>query len=376
MKFSGKALAIVALLLPQIIWAGGKTTSLIFIENKEDLRGNKVGNLMRYEFQDGITIKKELVLSRKSVDLNLSPGANDIVSNRYLITWRGDVIDIRDKKLIHQQTMENISVVGMDQSRIILERRVKEPYRVEFYYYDLKSGKNGKLANPGKWVLPGLRSPDEKRSVTTDGTEIRLYDLSGKSTSLGTQFLSHFGNYGPSDWHVSFQIPMLWLDNDHILTQKDHGKIVILKTDGTVEPVVEIPLGESVISQARFNPELFRDEAGEIVYEFHSDDPLLFTIDLQQKSFTSSQIIWVGNGFDKQIKADSCTFRFQKNEIGYCLEGLKPWTSSSGYLAMENLDPDGAQAEIPGFKIWNKFTRKWQVFPIDALSDIIGWIED
>ena len=194
-------------------------------------------HLVRYGFRNGEQVSREVILSGRTTSVRYDLGQNHIYQNRYVITNWGDVVDVLNRKLLHEGDGE---YVATENERVI--ERVHKNATKGFFFYDLKSGTYSRLKDPGKWGLPGLLSPDQTKSVSADelgSGSIWLYTLSGRKKLLASGFTAN--SYG-CDFPKP---PLLWLDNDRVLTQRSDGKLVILGMRGEVAPLVTIPIAQS-----------------------------------------------------------------------------------------------------------------------------------
>lgn len=319
-------------------------------------------HLIRYRFRDGEQVSKDVVVTTSVHRVRFDLGQNHIYLNRYVITEWGDVIDVRTKKVLHDGIGE---YVGAEGSRIV--QSVERIDIKGIFYYDIESNRYSRLRSPGKWALPGLLSPDQTKSVSVSdwgSNEVWLHTLKRKQKRIASGFRASV-----SESCCSFpKIPVLWLDNDRILTQKSNGEIVTLRVTGEVEALLKIPVGEP----PDILPQLYRNAEGQIVYE-HGNEA--YVLDVENKKYTPYEWASLGNGFERERGFDKTyghIFRFQGGEIG------RWWAccakSTNGFVAMEYGDVGSNLGYPKGVKVWNSTNKKWVTIDARWLSTIIGWI--
>lgn len=355
--------------------------SLIYAEYSQNEAGDQLQNLRRIDFNQGRVLANELLLSSRTRDLRYDIFTNHIFMNRYLVTGGGRVIDLMEKRVVHQPAFEDLEVLGLWRSRVMM-RRSNGRNLYEVHFYDLQTRETGLIKSASRWSLPGVVAPNGKRSVSISGRELLLHELNGRVTSLGTDFRS------PQVSLSSFseKPPVLWLNNQTILTQVDHGAMVIVDLKGHLTPAFEFPVPQADDSMIRIpgeplgspsrglvgNPHLYRDIEGTIHYAAGLLD---YTLDLQAKSATPRSRIPSLHGFDLLFTEQPCVVRYLRAEIGRCPVQYDPFTTASGYFASNNLEGVNTSRRVTGIKLWDAHSRRWQVISVDWLTTIIGWIE-
>ena len=127
-------------------------------------------NLIRFRFRNGVLVSQDVILKSKSVRFDL--GNNQIYRNRYVINRWADIVDIQNKKVLHEGDGETVATEG---DRII--QRINKSHTEGYFYYDLKTKRYGRLPKLTKWELPGLLSPDQTKSLMGHNDSIWLHRL-------------------------------------------------------------------------------------------------------------------------------------------------------------------------------------------------------
>jgi hypothetical protein len=337
--------------------------SLYLIENVDEKGGVRKRSLVRWRFVKGEAQPKEIVLTLDQRYFGHF-GGHRLAQDRYLITHFGGVIDLKEKKVVSEEELgELLGVEGKD----VIYRVNNTRRESGIFAFDLTTRKLRKLDSPGAWGLPGVPSPDRKASAEVDwSSELQLHTPDGKKETLGKGF-----GYGlsPLASPSGRGAPVLWVDCDRILSQTNNGKLVTVRRDKTVKPLVEIPNLELPIS----TPSLRRDPDGTIVYRCGSHD---FAIDVPAAKATPYDWIALGHGFDceeAQNPAYGHILRHERNEIGRLWCSWYRAATAPGCLAVPYGEVGSNLGYPKGVKVWLKSTGKWATLDL-WVNDLVGWI--
>ena len=321
-------------------------------------------NLLRFRFRNGVLVSKDLILTTDYTQVRYDLGNNHIYRNRYVITNWGDVVDIQDKKLLHDGRGEYVAAEG----DLIVQHESGTDFRGHSYY-DLKQNRYRRFVVPIKWDLPGLLAPDQMKSVDGEmGDRIWLHHFNQEKKLLGSGFRVD------QALESSFigRPPVFWLDNTRILTQRDNGEIVVLQLDGTIRPIVKIPITTPNYSQ----PYFFRDPGGRIIYRCCSRT---FVINVEEKSYTPHEWTTLGFGFDAQTETDPSyghVIRYQGKEVGRLWASVWGAPAIDGYVAFEYGEVGSNLGYPKGIQVWSSANSKWTIIENKRSPRIIGWIPE
>jgi hypothetical protein len=289
---------------------------------------------------------------------------HQIVGNRFVVTATGGVIDVWEKRALHEGSGELLEatdervVSGRDCGSSQPRNRI-----VSFNLLTRKAQRlTGREAEP--YALPGKRSPDGTKSVETMFSELVLHRVGHPPQSLG-----HFWVHQSVNSSNKGDPPVLWLDADRFLTQDGNGRLIAVALDGTRTPVVNVPAKLGVIGA----PHLFRNPDGRIVYWCGLE---AFAIDVEAGTGERCEWASLGSGFDASWEPDWRTrhvIRYRGEEIGR----LRGWphntghaVSTDGYVAIAD-ERDGSST---GVQVWSAGTAKWIDLDVRA-APIVGWMK-
>lgn len=319
-------------------------------------------DLVRYSFEDGYLQSRT---KSQLLDIHFGLGQNRIVDNCYAISNWGDIFDLRGNALLHEGVGKVIAVEGS-----LVVHAVDRTDIEGIFTYDLATQKYDRLEHPGKWSLPGLLAPDQKKSISVPfwgGGEAELHTLDGKKRTLASGLGVELAPIS-SDSGVA---PLLWIDNETVLTQRSNGKLILLKTDGTTHPVVNIPFSEPPTS----DPDLSRGPAGQVLYSCGGD---LYEIDVDGRQYVLLNWLDVGEGFEIELNAGprrAKRIRYQGKDIGEHWCSLSSATTTNGHIAVE-YGAVGSNLGYPdGIAVWSAESQKWTQLPIRFIEAPVGWAD-
>ena len=349
---------------------------------------DRTQDLLKYDFENGELVSTETIVSNPGGQLRFNCEESRVYRNRYVITDFGDIVDITTRQFIHRGGSGSgytrlLDVVG---DYVYIHK----PQTDEYYYFNLANLETREMEDPGSWSLPGLLSPDGSMSVTSSERnegQIWLHYLNGETELLGEGF---YVEYSPLSSSLA-GVPLLWLDNERVLTQRSNGVIVIVTVDGSEVSVVNIDLSDFDFapsgSKGALRVSLYRNHNTEIIYNISLLGPEAkfrenrFVIDVETKSYSKyydPEWIALGHEFEYSTKDDHTLLRYKGNDIGqeqYFI--ARHARTTEGHLATISRETPEYPTSI---KAWSSATGKWTTmdfeFPIwITYSAVIGWIE-
>jgi len=340
-------------------------TSLIIVQLNPDFDGvARKNSLVRLHFVNGKFTKQENLLTTS--ELRFDIGANQIVDGRYIVSHWGDVFDLKTQNLIHKGEGE---LVGVDEQLKMVITRVERNTKQDIYTYNLETGKYEPMKEPGNWAHLGQRSPSGQLDATGFFMSITLYKPDGTSLLLGSNF-----DGGGTPYCNSFMSPRFhWVDDEHILTQRKNGELVLVDIKGKVVPIVTIPNVESY----GCGPEFIQDAGGQVHYKANNGDWL---IDISKHHYEN--YVWQnwGIGFDIEVGADWTEgHAVRKNGlvIGKWPADIYDAATQPGTIAVVYGKPGSPHGVVSeGIKVWSEETKEWTSIGPMWVSSIVGWVED
>lgn len=356
------ALSLLLFVAPLIVAGQSRNVALLAAECVSDGNGCEHYRLVRFHFRDGQLVSKDTVLTTDYRQVRYDLGKNHIYRNRYVITNWGDIVDIQKKKLLHNGTGVYVAAEG----DLIIQHITRKEYR-GYSYYDLNKKRYRRIVVPTKWDLPGVVSPDELKSVVGDGDSIWLHRFNQERKLLG----SNFAHTAEPEVSYLSEPPLFWIDNARILSQTANGEIVVVRLNGTVEPIVKIPVNPRNYTKPSFAQNL----DGKIVYTCCGKS---YVIDVGGKSWAPYDWLALGFGFEAEDERNGSyghIIRYQGEEIGRLWASVWPAPALDGYVAFEYGDVGSNLGYPKGIKVWSSANRKWTTID-KSVSPIIGWVAE
>jgi hypothetical protein len=318
--------------------------------------------LVRLYFDEKLQLKKDIVRALNS-DFFGHFGPHLLVDNRYIATHTGNVIDLEFNQIIHQENRYGL-LIGVDKENVVY--RVTGGFDADrlnaLFAFNLKARRLDKVAKGNPWLLPGVQAPNQKMSIDQEnnGGPILLHKLDGTTKELAKGFAVAYSN-------APFRggLPLLWLDDERVLTQEANGKLVTLDTNGKVEKLLEIKDAQKGVLSP---PSLYRDASGRIIYRCNA---MSFAIDFKEKKSSPVAAHLLGNDFAMASKLDDDGVRsivHAGKEIGLWNAGAP--RTAPGLIAFPYADPGGNLGEPRGIAIWHE--GRWQTVDF-WVNDLIGW---
>jgi hypothetical protein len=319
-------------------------------------KGDPDCRLLRVPVRDGKPGKPKPVADF-SEPPRISDTPSHVHADRYLITFRAAVIDLTTQKVLHQP--KGVFLLGVDGGRVVYRNWLGKE-KDEYFVFDLTKQTVAEVNKPGRWELPGVVSPDGKRSVTAElSGELTLHTADGTRTALGGGFkadLSPLSSFLP-------QPPVVWAGDDHVVSQVGNGQVVVVNVaDGKKGDTIAVPakVGLSV-------PTFTRDTVGNVLYDGGSG---LYRLDL--KAGTAEKYEWRQMGHQFQVAVTPAVDGFAVrhgdkgigNVFGLPMDGVTaPWHFAFLESAREGYT----------VRVWTT-TGGWGDVPV-KVAGLIGWVK-
>ncbi|HOX26396.1 MAG TPA: hypothetical protein PLL30_07420 [Candidatus Krumholzibacteria bacterium] len=355
--------------------------------------------LLAYRFQDGALAGIDTVVANRDAQLRFNCERSRLHGGRFVLCDTGDIVDLRERRFIfrggHGHGFSRLAGVEGD---LVL---IHEPNLDRLTRVNLATGAVTRSPCLPDSTLPGVRSPGGWQSVTHGppggGTdELWLHRLDAEPRRLGGGFrltrslVSSVAGGGA---------PLLWLDEQRILTQVDNGEIVVLHTDGRVQPVVTIDLPRSpsldesiarrpALARERFacmSARLEPDDSGAIVYRIAlgpapDREPFqAYVIDVEAKTYTTLDPDWrdLGHEFASARHAgeDRWILRHRGEAVAEVRFALADQATAPEAIAIVERAP----GEPDAIAIWFSASDRWTRIPVAPgwwlpPHALVGWL--
>jgi len=347
--------------------------SLIVVHYDEESKLDLTQHIYKYNYVNYVYIGREKIVTVKGRLNNkdyirLDKGKNSIYKNRYLISASGNVVDLLEKKVLHDGKAK---LVKCSNDSIIFY--TNDLFKGKFYsVYDLAS-------NSYSEVKSLTFNPIIKQDVDFDVSETPyklFYYPRGKQKVLILKDAGH-GCYN-NLLNKQNDIPIYWIDQDNFIfpnVKFSNLEGVIQKCNLKTKQICDIGMFSSLAStECSFNF-INSIESGQL--EFYFKDKI-YRINLLQESMDQLEIKNLGNGFSTSVLNDSKERRvfFKRKEIGKLNFELEQVASSMYYLAaIKQILVDGNYFQN-GLSVYNSSHLKWEFIKADEIASLVGWINN
>ncbi|MCW3071819.1 MAG: hypothetical protein JWO44_1709 [Bacteroidetes bacterium] len=353
-----------------------KKVSLIVAEYDDNASVNHLQHVVNYTFLDGAMVSREELLAIptqkagvKGNYIRFDIGKNKLYRNRYIVTGIGNIIDIKNKKVLLEEKDEFIAFSG--DSVIFYTNDI---FKGKYYsVFNLKTEKYQKVENANYNPLP---RPTVEVDDTGEPFVINAYATSGKKETLVKD--AGYGEAQPliGD-NVKRKFPVFWLDNKNFLyanfTKNQHmASIYKVGTDKSIEKIADI----DEIPATAENTSFEYDAAGNVIYTCGKGK---FMIDMKKKKAEPVVFETVGNNFFVE-SAENAKYgraiKFESTETGKKWCRVDNAQTTSGYAAFQTDMVVGTDRYPQGVAVWNSTTKKWTNLDVSSLANIIGWVSE
>lgn len=327
--------------------------------------------IFSYHFLNGSFTGRDEVLSvdgkREGKDyIRTDRGSNTIYRNRYLITGIGNIIDLKEKKVLFDG---KAGLIRCSNDSAIFY--TNDLFKGKFYsVYDFKT-------NQYKEVKDLLFKPKPGRDVEFDKsvTPFKIcYYPQGKPKVVLTADAG-YGQQGLKDNFVP-DPPMDWIDNDNFLYvyfNKDNTEIGIHKVH--VDSKTMTLIGKLAVTKELAPAQLSNVNNEKWMLRLGNRQIL---IDLKAGTVTQPDYSNPEYGFSYACKADSKGRVIQLNgkDIGkFHFEGknFAVGDNTAAFVKELMIGPESYQS---GLMTWNYTKKTWEPVEAEEVLTVIGWARD
>ncbi|HRG01943.1 MAG TPA: hypothetical protein PKZ75_12575 [Bacteroidia bacterium] len=344
--------------------------SLIVVHYDEANKANLGQLIYRYNFEDNAYTGREQIMAiagkKNGKDyVRCDVGENTLYKDRYLISGIGNVIDLNEKKVLHDGTAK---FVRCSNDSIIFF--TNDIFKGKYYsYFDLKTNTYSEIKSLTFKAISGQTVEFDRRT-----SPYKLeYFPTGKPKVL---LMENAGHGGVTATDKKTEIPIYWIDDNTFLFPNIkitdlEGTIVkynlttsAAKTLGTFSSVSKIPATYKLVKGRNSFVEFYFKEKLYIL------NPLKETMLISNyKEIDSNYSIEV------EAKAKGRSIYYKGAEIGkhhFALNTFKVGTNYSAFLKEIVMGDESYQQ---GLSVYVTGIGKWQNIATIDIASVVGWIK-
>ncbi len=298
--------------------------------------GADIETAIRFNFNRGEFVSKQILFSSDEKNGRIE---ERIVNGRYLLTDNRTMDSNAPKDELTFDLLANKTVKNSIRSTLFPKFDKDEQYK--------------------------LRSPDNSSWITIKPITEMLDELVIHRN--GGKVLKVSGPFRVSVAQISSilpNLPVMWIDNDRLLTQRENGSLVLISMDGTTTDFPKVPCTSDDF------PGFIQTRTKRLIYRCGND----FLLNIDDLSFKQIRHD-LDFGFSWDNSAGG-TLYYDDAPIGS--DGFDDLTARNYIAYTEGKSRGGmtASSTINTVKVWNTFTKKWQTFQVDdGWLELIGWYE-
>lgn len=369
MKF---LLYILFLLAPFCMFPQSASESLIVVHYDPAKKAELNQFIYRYNYVNNVYAGREKIMEvtgRKNEKdyIRADKGDNVLYKDRYLITGMGNILDLKEKKVLHDGSAR---LVRCSNDSIIFF--TNDIFKGKFYsYFDLKANSYAEIKS---LTFKPIVGQDVEFDRAKSPYKLYYYPQNKPKVLL----MEDAGHGGVSATNSKmYDIPIYWIDNDNFLfpniriTDLEGSIIKYTLSSKTAKPIGVFN------STAKVPPtyKIVRGPSGSFV-EFYFKDKL-FLINPVKETMLQSFYKEIDANFSIEVEEKSVGrgIWYKGKEIGKDHFDLKNIKTSANYAAIVKEIIMGDESYQQGMSVYNVYKGKWEAIDGEEVACLVGWIK-
>jgi hypothetical protein len=362
------------LILPLVFLAQEKNTKQsLYINHAESSgKGTFKQRIFAYHFLNGSYTGREEVISfdgkKDGKDfIRTDRGANTLYKDKYLITGIGNIIDLKEKKILFDGKASLIRC--SNDSAIFYTHNV---FKGKFYsIYDFKK-------NEYRAVKDLLFKPKYARDVEFDKSAIPfklIYYPTGKPKLILTSDAG-FGQQGTKDKSFVPDPPMHWIDTDnfiYVYFNKENSEFSIVRVN--IDSKSSKLIGKQSMTSESVPASFIKLSSDQLILNYGNKQ---FLLNLKTETLLAMDQSYPENGFNYEFNTDQKgrVVKLNDKEIGKFHFETTNFSTGENTAALVKELRIGAETYQQGLMVWNNSKLNWQAVDADEVLTLIGWMKD
>lgn len=336
-------------------------------------QGNKatLGQLIyRYNFINNVYAGREELLAvtgRKGGKdyVRCDVGNNTLYKDRYLISGIGNIIDLKEKKVVYDGTGK---LVKCSNDSIIFY--INDIFKGKYYaYFDLNTSKYSEISN---LTFKPIIGQDVEFDRTKSPYKLLYYPQNKPKVVL----LDDAGHGGVSSKDKKADIPIYWVDNNtfifpNIKITDLEGSIVkyniatkTSKVIGTFNSTANVPATYQLVNSV------------DCYIEFYFKNKL-YCINPAKETMLISNYKEIDKNFSVEVEPNpkGRAVYFKGKDIGRYHFDLKNFKTSANYAVLVKEIIMGDESYQQGMSVYNVANAKWESVDGEDVASLVGWIK-
>ncbi len=336
------------------------------ISNKESL-----GQIIyRYNFVNNAYAGREEILAIRGIKegkdyVRYDKGENLLHKDRYLISSIGNVIDLKEKKVIYDDSGK---LVRCSNDSVIFF--VNDPFKGKYYaYFDLATHIYSEIKST---TFKPVKGQDIEFDMTKSPYKLWYYPQNQPKVLL----LEDAGHGGVSAKNKKDDIPVYWVDDNtfifpYIKITDLEGSIIKYNISTKTSKTIGTFSSNTNVSPA------YRLQNGWDKYvEFYFKNKLYY-INPVKETMLLSNFREVDKNFavEVELKPYGRAIYYKGKDIGKNHFQLRTFKASANYAALVKEIVMGDESYQQGLCVFNVSKMKWENINAENIASLVGWIK-
>lgn len=344
--------------------------SLIVVHYDEGNKANLGQHIYRYNFINSVYADREKILTvvgRKNDKdyIRCDRGDNVLYKDRYLISGIGNIIDLKEKKVVHDGSAK---LIRCSNDSIIFF--INDIFKGKYYaYFDLKTNTYSEIKS---LTFKAALGEDVEFDRSKSPYKLEYFPKSKPKVLL----MADAGHGGVTSMGKKVDIPVYWIDDNTFLFPNIkitdlEGSIVkynlpskTAKVLGTFNSTQKLP------ATYKFN----KGSNGFVEFYFKEK---LYMINPVKETMLISNFQEVDANFSIEVEAKPAgrAVFYKGKDIGRNHFQLTNFKSSNNYAAIVKEIVMGEESYQQGMSIYNVSKSKWETVDGEEVANLVGWIK-
>lgn len=348
--------------------------SLIVIHYDPASKGEFKQLVYSYKFLNGhYTGREELMSFKGRVKegktekdyIRTDIGTNILYKGRYLITGIGNIIDLKEKKILYDQKA-NLVRCSNDSAIYYTNDAFKGKY------YSVYNFTTNKFSEVKSLTFKAMAGQDIEFDRSSQPYKLNFYPADKPKVVLSTD-----AGYGQTNTESKRNdVSVWWIDKNSFVYpyfNKDNTEITFLKV--SISSKSSVAVGKAIIKQQNEQPSFTKISKSQAQYNFGDKK---FLVDTEKNSVTEMLFTNPENGFSAECKNNPYGHLVKLNgkEVGKYHFQLKNLCTEQNIAAIVKELVVGTESYQQGLAVWNNSTQKWENVDAEEVIALIGWIKE
>jgi hypothetical protein len=292
-------------------------------------------------------------------------GTNILYKNRYLITGIGNIIDLKEKKVLFDQ---KANLVRCSNDSAIYY--TNDAFKGKFY--SVYNFTTNKYAEVKSLTFKAVAGQDIEFDRSAQPYKLNFYPVDKPKIVLSTD-----AGYGQTNTESKRNdISVWWLDKNSFVYpnfNKDNTEITFVKV--SIDTKASVPVGKASIKQQNEQPSFTKISKTQAQYNFGEKK---FIVDVEKNTVTELQFTNPENGFSVECKTQPYghIIKYNGKEVAKQHFQIKNLRTEQNIAVIVKELVVGTESYQQGLSVWNHSKQAWQSVDAEEVVALIGWIKE